>query len=156
MGRLRHLYLLFFLSGFSGLVYESMWSRFLRLFVGSASTAQVLMNDSTFTNSALARLNVRALINACGVYTDLGGSTIAGTFGYMAPEQFAGDARPATDLYALAATMIALLTARSPSALQDARGQLRWREAVRDPGLRQTTLRALEAMLEPDMVNAPE
>jgi predicted membrane-bound spermidine synthase len=39
----RHLYVLFLLSGLSGLVYESMWSRYLRLFVGSAATAQILV-----------------------------------------------------------------------------------------------------------------
>ncbi|PRP95355.1 Spermidine synthase [Enhygromyxa salina] len=43
MGRSRHLFLLFFLSGLSGLVYESLWSRYLKLFVGSAATAQVLV-----------------------------------------------------------------------------------------------------------------
>ncbi|PRP93564.1 spermidine synthase [Enhygromyxa salina] len=43
MGRSRHLFLLFFLSGISGLVYESLWSRYLKLFVGSAATAQVLV-----------------------------------------------------------------------------------------------------------------
>ena len=39
----RHLYLLFLLSGMSGLIYEAMWSRYLRLFVGSAATAQILV-----------------------------------------------------------------------------------------------------------------
>ena len=39
----RHLYFIFFLSGLSGLVYEAMWSRYLRLFVGSAATAQILV-----------------------------------------------------------------------------------------------------------------
>jgi predicted membrane-bound spermidine synthase len=39
----RHLYAIFFLSGMSGLVYEAMWSRYLRLFVGSAATAQILV-----------------------------------------------------------------------------------------------------------------
>ena len=43
MGRSRHLFLLFFLSGISGLVYESLWSRYLKLFVGSAATAQILV-----------------------------------------------------------------------------------------------------------------
>lgn len=37
------LFLLFFLSGISGLIYESIWSRYIRLFVGSASTAQILV-----------------------------------------------------------------------------------------------------------------
>ncbi|HLT37710.1 MAG TPA: hypothetical protein VK034_15560 [Enhygromyxa sp.] len=43
MGRSRHLFLIFFLSGISGLVYESLWSRYLKLFVGSAATAQILV-----------------------------------------------------------------------------------------------------------------
>ena len=43
MGRSRHLFVLFFLSGISGLVYESLWSRYLKLFVGSAATAQILV-----------------------------------------------------------------------------------------------------------------
>ncbi|MEM9452915.1 MAG: spermidine synthase [Myxococcota bacterium] len=41
--RWRVLFLLFFLSGISGLIYESIWSRYIRLFVGSAATAQILV-----------------------------------------------------------------------------------------------------------------
>lgn len=43
-----------------------------------------------------------------------GGSTIIGTFGYMAPEQFAGEATPQTDLYGLGATLLRLLSGRHP------------------------------------------
>jgi serine/threonine protein kinase len=39
-----------------------------------------------------------------------GGSTMIGTYGYMAPEQLHGDAGPAVDLYALGATIVALAT----------------------------------------------
>src|SRR6185295_14519102 len=46
-----------------------------------------------------------------------GGSTVVGTFGYMAPEQFQGRALPATDVYALGATAIAMLTGEEPEAL---------------------------------------
>jgi serine/threonine protein kinase len=49
---------------------------------------------------------------------DLGGSTVAGTFGYMAPEQFAGDAEPRSDLYAIGAIGAHLLTRRAPHTLQ--------------------------------------
>jgi len=37
-----------------------------------------------------------------------GGSTVIGTFGYMAPEQLHGQATPATDIYSLGATIVAL------------------------------------------------
>lgn len=78
---------------------------------------------------------------------DLGGSTVAGTFGYMAPEQFAGHAVPATDHYALAMTSVALLSRRSPTELHDRAGRLQWRDAVSlSPGF--TAL--LAAMLDPD------
>jgi serine/threonine protein kinase len=46
-----------------------------------------------------------------------GGSTIIGTFGYMAPEQLHGDAGPAVDLYALGATIVALATGRPADEL---------------------------------------
>ena len=42
------------------------------------------------------------------------GSTVVGTFGYMAPEQLYGAQTPATDLYALGATLLTLATGKSP------------------------------------------
>ena len=45
------------------------------------------------------------------------GSTVVGTYGYMAPEQFLGQAVPATDLYGLGGTLLYLLTHRSPAEL---------------------------------------
>lgn len=53
-----------------------------------------------------------------------GGSTVAGTFGYMAPEQFTGRALPASDLYALGATLVHLLSGRSPAELPSERLRL--------------------------------
>jgi hypothetical protein len=47
-----------------------------------------------------------------------GGSTVAGTFGYMAPEQLHGTASPRSDLYALGMTLIHLASGRHPSDLE--------------------------------------
>lgn len=44
------------------------------------------------------------------------GATVVGTFGYMAPEQFAGRAAPTSDLYSLGATLLHLVTGHPPSA----------------------------------------
>jgi serine/threonine protein kinase len=46
-----------------------------------------------------------------------GGSTVVGTFGYMAPEQFQGRALPQTDLYAVGATAICLISGQDPEEL---------------------------------------
>ncbi len=46
-----------------------------------------------------------------------GGSTVAGTFGYMAPEQLVGDATPAVDVYAVGAVMAVLLTRKEPTEM---------------------------------------
>ncbi len=53
-----------------------------------------------------------------------GGSTVAGTFGYMAPEQLAGRASPASDLYAVGAMAAALLSRKEADALLDDEGRL--------------------------------
>lgn len=78
-----------------------------------------------------------------------GGSTVVGTFGYMAPEQFQGRAAPGSDVYAVAATALSLLTGREPEDLPhqglaiDVEGALRGQVDRR-------LLVALRGMLEPD------
>jgi eukaryotic-like serine/threonine-protein kinase len=49
--------------------------------------------------------------------TVTGGSTIVGTYGYMAPEQTWGQAILATDLYGLGTTLLYLLSRRDPADL---------------------------------------
>ena len=61
---------------------------------------------------------------------ELGGSTVAGTFGYMAPEQFLGETTPATDYYGLGATAVALLSRQDPTSLQDRPGALKWERVI--------------------------
>jgi serine/threonine protein kinase len=46
-----------------------------------------------------------------------GGSTVVGTFGYMAPEQFQGRALPESDVYGVGATALTMLTGQSPDRL---------------------------------------
>lgn len=52
------------------------------------------------------------------------GSTIVGTYGYMPYEQYMGQASPASDLYALAATFLHLLTGRLPADFLSAAGRI--------------------------------
>lgn len=56
---------------------------------------------------------------------EVGGSTVTGTFGYMAPEQLRGDALPASDVYALGATALRLLTRERPEAFVGFDGKLK-------------------------------
>ena len=58
------------------------------------------------------------------------GSTVAGTFGYMAPEQLHGEATVASDLYALGMTLIHLVTGRPPEDLPRARMAVQFRDAA--------------------------
>jgi serine/threonine protein kinase len=79
--------------------------------------------------------------------TLLKGSTVAGTYGYMAPEQFRGAAVPASDLYGLGATILYLLTHRSPADLPQERLKLSFRSHV---NISPHFTEWLEMMLEPD------
>jgi serine/threonine protein kinase len=55
---------------------------------------------------------------------DEGGSTIAGTYGYMPYEQYMGQATPASDLYSAAATMLHVITGRPPSEWMTEEGRV--------------------------------
>lgn len=72
-----------------------------------------------------------------------GGSTVAGTFGYMAPEQLSGRAGPGSDLYAAGATLIHLLTGLPPAELPQERLRIRFEEHVECPAALKAWLRSL-------------
>ncbi len=75
------------------------------------------------------------------------GSTIVGTYGYMAPEQFQGRASVQSDLYGLGATLLHLLSHIPPSELPQDGLKLDFHDHVKaSPG----TIAWLDRMLEPD------
>ena len=77
-----------------------------------------------------------------------GSSTIVGTFGYMAPEQFSGRAVPASDLYGLGATLVHLLSGKSPGEMPQQELRLDFRPYVTCV---ERFAQWLERMLEPMM-----
>ncbi|PZV09168.1 MAG: serine/threonine protein kinase [Leptolyngbya sp.] len=76
------------------------------------------------------------------------GSTVVGTFGYMPPEQFRGKADFGSDLYALGATLLFLLTHQSPADLPQKRMKILFRDQV---AVSEGFANWLERMLEPDI-----
>jgi serine/threonine protein kinase len=78
-----------------------------------------------------------------------GGSTVVGTFGYMAPEQFQGRASPKSDVYGLGATAIAMLTGCEPEDLPHEGLGIDVARAL-PKGTPSSLVRALTSMLQPD------
>ncbi|HEU0299812.1 MAG TPA: serine/threonine-protein kinase [Longimicrobium sp.] len=75
---------------------------------------------------------------------DEAGSTVAGTYGYMPYEQHLGQATPASDLYALGATFLHLLTGRPPRDFMGDDGRIRVPDALPgDPRLQPVIARLL-------------
>jgi len=98
-----------------------------------------------------------ALVDFGGVLEaarDKGGSTIVGTFGYMAPEQLHGQATPASDIYSLGATIVALAGGVEPEDVprKGLRMDLERHLPALDPGLRA----AVSAMTDPDPDKRPQ
>jgi serine/threonine protein kinase len=93
--------------------------------------------------------------------------TVVGTYGYVPMEQFAGRAVPASDLYALGATLIHLLTGTSPADLphHDSRiqfsdrvnidlGLINWIGKLTEPNVAERLSTAREALTALDNKNA--
>src|SRR6185295_17407053 len=98
-----------------------------------------------------------ALVDFGGVLDaarERGGSTIVGTFGYMAPEQLHGQVIAATDLYALGATIVALAGGVEPEDVP--RKGLRMDLAKHLPAMEPSLRAALEAMTDLDPDKRPQ
>jgi hypothetical protein len=89
----------------------------------------VLHRDIKPANIILRPSGTPALVDFGSVRTtfmggDEHGSTVVGTYGYMPYEQFMGQATPSSDLYALAATFLHLITGRPPRDFMSDAGDL--------------------------------
>jgi len=80
--------------------------------------------------------------------TFMRGSTVVGTYGYMSPEQFRGQSVPATDLYGLGATLLFLLTHRSPADFPTDGLKIDFRSRIK---VSDDFADWLDKMLEPDL-----
>src|SRR6185295_7538727 len=78
-----------------------------------------------------------------------GGSTVVGTFGYMATEQFQGRALPASDVYSVGATAIRMLAGTEPENLPH-KGLAIDVQAALGRGVDRSIVDALARMLDPD------
>ena len=120
-------------------------------------TPAIVHRDLKPSNIVRAPDGKIALVDFGGVLDtsrEKGGSTIVGTFGYMAPEQLHGQAMPATDIYALGATIVALAGGVEPEDVprKGLRMDLDRHLPALDPGFR----RALAAMTDPDPDKRPQ
>ncbi len=78
------------------------------------------------------------------------GSTVVGTFGYMAPEQFQGRAMPASDVYAVGATVVSWLSGTEPEALPHHGLAIDVKASLATCPVGPELVQLLEAMLRPD------
>jgi serine/threonine protein kinase len=109
----------------------------------------VLHRDIKPANIILRPGGVPALVDFGAVRNvfrtaDESGSTVAGTYGYMPYEQYMGQATPASDLYALGATFLHLITGRPPPEFIAGEGRIEVPASLPgDPLLREILVRLL-------------
>jgi serine/threonine protein kinase len=115
----------------------------------------VIHRDIKPSNILLTRLENRVsvyLVDFGSVQTlaarEGGTMTVVGTYGYMPPEQFGDRAVPASDLYSLGATLIALATGTHPADLPHRDGRIQFEQATT---LSPTFTRWLRRMTEPSL-----
>lgn len=77
-------------------------------------------------------------------------TTKIGTPGYVAPEQFAGNAQPESDFYSLGRTFVYLLTGEHPRDIEVSSGISKWYEKVPYP-ISQSLIQLINHLMENDI-----
>ncbi len=118
----------------------------------------VLHRDIKPSNILLRPDGKAALIDFGGVCVGwrppgLAGTTVVGTFGYMPPEQLVGQSGPTSDLYALGATLLHVVTGRAPSDFSFDSGRI---EVPPTLPIKQSLARLIEALLRPAPRDRPQ
>lgn len=114
-----------------------------------AQNPPVIHRDIKPANLLLGTDGTVSLVDFGGVRVALkpdGGSTVVGTFGYMAPEQLHGQATAVTDIYSLGVTLLALLTGLPGESLPRRGLKIDVEKVMTPSPLRDT----LSAMVSPD------
>ncbi len=86
-----------------------------------------------------------------------GGSTVAGTLGYMAPEQLLGDVSIQSDYYSLGATALHMLTGIPPYQISSDVFQLNFLPVIKAhaPNTSQAMISLLQSLLAPEIDKRP-
>ena len=121
-----------------------------------ALSPAVIHRDIKPSNLIIDRGGVLRLVDFGAVQmvvpATVGGSTIIGTSGYVPMEQYMGRAVPASDLYALGATVVHLITGIHPADMPFERGRLRVEDLSVTPEFRAI----LDELLEPVAEQRPQ
>jgi serine/threonine protein kinase len=118
----------------------------------SIEAKHLLQNQSDNTNASHINASPLLYLVDFGTVQDRAATegasfTVVGTYGYTPMEQFGGKAVPASDLYALAATLIHLLTGTAPADLPQRNLQIQFADASISPHLGGW----LQQMIEPSV-----
>ncbi|KAK3260798.1 hypothetical protein CYMTET_30277 [Cymbomonas tetramitiformis] len=76
------------------------------------------------------------------------GTTVVGTYGYMSPEQFRGEATALSDLYGVGASLLFMVSGQSPAAFPQRRLCVDISDVQVSPQLRRFLQRVLEPLAE--------
>ncbi len=88
----------------------------------------VVHRDIKLSNLIRKKDKKIALIDFGSVKDIVKNSTLSGTFGFMAPEQFKGESRIENDFYSLGVIAIVLLSRKEPEDMMDDGITLKWKE----------------------------